>query len=120
MLSPRRLPIRSPPRLSLRRGRRIARKEEEVGREIVEAHAPGEVASTMTVLRNIAGMAGAAVDRHRHRDVRRAQVEAVIKDAHVVERGDRHPDAPTLPLMSGRRSGSRLSRVTGRTRSTAG
>jgi hypothetical protein len=64
-------------------------------------------ASTMTVLRNIAGMAGAAVDRPRHRDVRRAQVEAVIKDAHVVERGDRHPDAPTLPLMSGRRSGSR-------------
>jgi ABC-type dipeptide/oligopeptide/nickel transport system ATPase subunit len=64
-------------------------------------------ASTMTVLRNIARMAGAAVDRHRHRDVRRAQVEAVIKDAHVVERGDRHRDAPTLPLMSGRRSGSR-------------
>jgi hypothetical protein len=64
-------------------------------------------ASTITVLRNIARMAGAAVDRHRHRDVRRAQVEAVIKDAHVVERGDRHPDAPTLPLMSGRRSGSR-------------
>jgi hypothetical protein len=30
-----------------------------------------------------------------------------MKDAHVVERGDRHPDAPTLPLMSGRRSGSR-------------
>jgi hypothetical protein len=64
-------------------------------------------ASTMTVLRNIARMADAAVDRHRHRDVRRAQVEAVIKDAHVVERGDQHPDAPTLPLMSGRRSGSR-------------
>jgi hypothetical protein len=45
MLSPRRLPIRRRPRLSLRRGRRIARKEEEeeVGREIVDAHAPGEV-----------------------------------------------------------------------------
>jgi len=43
-------------------------------------------------------MAGAAVDRHRHRDVRRAQVEAVIKDAHVVERGDRHPGRADLAV----------------------
>jgi hypothetical protein len=63
----------------------------------------------MTVLRNIARMAGAAVDRHRHRDVRRAQVEAVIEDAHVVERGDRHPGRADLavdvrpPVVEGHR-----------------
>src|SRR5712691_2092744 len=53
---------------------------------------------SMTVLRNIARMAGAAIDRHRHNYVLRAQVEAVIKDAHVVERGDRHPGRADLAV----------------------